>query len=339
MPPTTWDALGTGHAFASHCWYRYGQVALCGQHPFYVQVHHDDRPMAQASLWLTRNEPLLMGNGIAYRILRQAIQRWPLLVCRTPVCDQNGLMLPQGMAERSAALTCITQAAQAIARDHNVSFILFDYMPSGTQLAGTYELEVPDPDTVLANQWPDFDTYLESLSKSTRRNYRQHLKQAEQNGIRIEQRQNCPQLDRAVALIHAVYAQHDSHPAQYLRCALEHAEQVGAVWSLAYCEGQLVGCNLLFMDSGYAAMQYLGLDYSVAGAYFPLMYAALRRAIESGAHTIYGGSGAYEFKRRLGFAPTNSNHTCVLPLHPALKAVAGAMLGRATTHSSTVMHD
>jgi hypothetical protein len=41
------------------------------------------------------------------------------------------------------------------------------------------------------------------------------------------------------------------------------------------------------------------------------MYAAVRCAIESGARVLYGGGGAYELKRRLGFTKLPDNYMMV----------------------------
>jgi predicted N-acyltransferase len=48
-------------------------------------------------------------------------------------------------------------------------------------------------------------------------------------------------------------------------------------------------------------LTFLGMDYRFKYIYFQLFYEAIRYAIEQGIHTIWGGSGAYDFKTRLGF--------------------------------------
>ena len=98
---------------------------------------------------------------------------------------------------------------------------------------------------------------------------------------------------------------------------------VDAVWLKAELGERLVGCGLLLGDGGHWMMTLLGLDYAVRYAYFQLVYTAIRCAIERGARVLWGGTGAYELKGRLGFE--------VRPEHYAVFAASGRglqVLGR-----------
>jgi hypothetical protein len=72
----------------------------------------------------------------------------------------------------------------------------------------------------------------------------------------------------------------------------------------------------------------LGRDYRAPYAYFKLFYEGIRLAIESGARTLRGGSGAYDLKRRLGFKPQANNYVTFAAVSPALARLAQW----ATTH-------
>lgn len=72
--------------------------------------------------------------------------------------------------------------------------------------------------------------------------------------------------------------------------------------------GQLVGCGLLLADGESRLATLLGLDYRIPYVYFQIMYAAIRDAISDGARLLRAGSGAYDFKRRLGFQTETNNH-------------------------------
>jgi len=60
----------------------------------------------------------------------------------------------------------------------------------------------------------------------------------------------------------------------------------------------------------------LGLDYEVSQwiyVYYQLIYAVVRCAIESGCRELYGGGGAYELKRRLGFKVLPDDYMVLAP--------------------------
>ncbi len=50
--------------------------------------------------------------------------------------------------------------------------------------------------------------------------------------------------------------------------------------------------TLLGLDYGFPKWQYV---------YYQVIYGLIRTAIEAGCKELYGGGGAYELKRRLGF--------------------------------------
>jgi GNAT superfamily N-acetyltransferase len=104
---------------------------------------------------------------------------------------------------------------------------------------------------------------------------------------------------------------------------LENAEAIGAAWLAAEINGQLVGCGLLLPDGGALTLALLGLDYTAQYAYFQLMYAAIRHAIQAGASVLRGGTGAYEFKQRLGFQTEPRSSIAFYITNGVLRRVAG----------------
>ena len=107
---SAWDRLGDGQPFASYRWYRYGEVALFDCVPVYIILNQHGEPVARATFWVIRNEPL----PIPWRPARWAAQgllrRWPLFVCRSPLSSSSGLILPEPPL-RSPALEAIKQIA------------------------------------------------------------------------------------------------------------------------------------------------------------------------------------------------------------------------------------
>jgi hypothetical protein len=101
---------------------------------------------------------------------------------------------------------------------------------------------------------------------------------------------------------------HHSSVTPLARAILTHAGLVGATWLTAEIGQGLAACGLLLADGKTGVLTLLGRDYSIKFAYFQLVYAAIRRAIESGVQVLWAGSGAYELKQRLGFELVPNNY-------------------------------
>ena len=315
-----WDALATGQPFASHRWYQYGESVLTRQQPVYILVYQAERMIARATFWLIYEDPMFSEPGLHKRLMRHAVKRWPLLMCRTPLCSVSGLILPDEPTLHHETLSLIRRRITEIAERHNVSFVVFDYItPEFDALPSTSLVELPDPGTILKTPHATFDDYIASLSRSARRSYRRNMQSADEIGIRFEMRDSFDDLERALQLVYAVHEHHGSFPEPHTEIALRQAHGVGGTWLLAWIGDRLVGCGMLLQDNGAAGTVFLGLDYSERYVYFQIFYGAIRAAIEQGAHTVYGGSGAYEFKQRLGFEVVPNNFTRVQPIQPMFK--------------------
>ncbi len=124
-----WDRLGRERPFASYRWHRFGETVLTKDTPIYIILSLGGEPVARATFWLTRQEPVDTGPRIIIEyVLPLMLRRWPMLLCRFPLSSNGGLILPADPQLRQAALETITQVAQDLARKHRVSFIVFDYL-------------------------------------------------------------------------------------------------------------------------------------------------------------------------------------------------------------------
>ncbi len=320
--PEAWDALGSDRPFASYRWYRYGEAVLSDDVPVYVVVWQGETPVARAAFWLRRNEPVPISSRGVRGLVGAIMRRWPLLICQAPLADAAGLILPEPPL-RDEALAAIGHAALAQARRHGASFALCTYL--GPQAAGLVGWpaafvagELPEPGTSLSLAWPDFDTYIGSLSRSARKDYRRHGNRAADLGIEVVTRPGVEDVERALALFRNVEGRHDAAPDPWARAALGNAHLVDATWLTAEVEGQIVGSGLLLRDGEVGQLKYLGLDYEVQYAYFQLVYAALQAAIESDLRVLVGGAGAYEMKQRLGFELVDTNYVVFAGRGPLL---------------------
>jgi predicted N-acyltransferase len=306
-----WDRLGGGQPFTTYRWYCFGETILVGDVPLYVILSHQGEPVARCTFWLTRQEPVPMSSRLVRGTLQAVLRRWPLLVCRSPFASMTGLILPDSPL-RDPALEIIGQIAQALGCQHRASFVVFDYLNRDTQgvrWPNRFVLvDWLEPGTRLNIRWPDFESYVSDLRKSALKDYRRHCNRANDLGIEIKYQSHVTDVERALVLVHNVEHHHNSTPNPYARWMLENAEMVDATWLTAEIEGRIVGCGLLLGDAGMSFLALLGLDYEVRYAYFQLIYAAIRRAIETGTKVLRGGGGAYEIKQRLGFEIESDNH-------------------------------
>ena len=300
-----WDRLGKGRPFTSYRWYRFGETVLTDSTPVYIILSQGGEAVARGTFLLKRQEPVPASSKAIRRLIKMLLRRWPLLVCRSPLASTSGLILPDPPL-RDAALKIIAQIAQEEARRYQASFLVFDYLErQQTEWAGWPDVfapaTIPDPGTHLAIAWTDFESYLKHLRKSVRKDYRRHHNRAADLGIVVRRHPAVTNPNEATLLIRNVEKHHDSAPNPWVRMILENASMVDATWLTAEMANRLVGCGLLLGDGDVRFLALLGLDYSVQYAYFQLVYAAIRCAIEEGIQVLWGGSGAYKMKQRMGF--------------------------------------
>jgi predicted N-acyltransferase len=308
-----WDHLSQDRPFASYRWYRFGETVLADNVPFYIILSHHGEPVARGTFWLRSREQLSISSMVVRYLIETLLRHRPLLVCRAPLVDSSGLILPEEQALREAALKIVSRVAQEQAQQFWASFLLFDYLgEEETQYAGWPETFLPttisDPGTYMAIAWRDFDSYLRHLSRKGRKHYRQHCRQAAELGIEVTLQPEVTDMDRTIRLTRNVEKKHRSAPYPWTEGLLENADMVDATWITARIGGRLVGSELVMNDAGVYCVKALGLDYSVPFVYFMLGYADIRYAIEQGARILRWGSGASDAKRRLGFQFEDNNY-------------------------------
>lgn len=323
--PQTWGALVDDRRFASFSWYQFAEKVMADDQPVYVLLHREGAPVACSTFWLKRREVLPLTSPIINAIMQQLVRRWPLLICRSPLASTSGLIL-QPQVQPQAALAAMTAAACNFGQLHRVSFVLYDYLDNGEINQAEWPVSfspvvIPNPGTFLDVDRPDFESYLESLKSSARKDYRRHHNRAVDRGITVTAHREITQIEEALVLIRNVEQHHGTPPNPYTRNVLEHAHLVDPIWLMAHINDRLVGCGLLLRDQDALLLTLLGLDYEERYIYFQLVYAAIREGISSGCRVLRGGGGAYEIKTRLGFEIESQNHVMISSTHALLRQV------------------
>lgn len=303
--PQEWDALSAGRPFQGYRWYRYGEQVMSDCQPTYIVLRLGGEPAARATLWRVKNEPLPLPPGKIRDFVQALFRRWPLLICRSPLSNSSGLVLPEPPL-RAPALSVLANLAREQLRQQGGSFLLFDYLTEAESgLAGWpgdfLSFDISDPGTILYNRWESFDEYLASGNKKDRQHYKRALREARQLGIEITQMLTVENLHDALELIRQVEARHGSPPNPWARAMLEHLAMVNGIFLQAKIADRLVGCGLLLEDEQTQLTAALGLAKDVPFVYFQLLYASLQLALEHRVKALRWGSGAYQVKQQLGF--------------------------------------
>lgn len=308
-----WNATASDYPFASYRWYEFGETVLDDANSLYILLTLDGEPVARATFWLLRHEPLPVPLKLVRSAMATAFRRWPLLMCRTPLTDISGLILPQDPELRNAALRTFAEIARDWGREHGASFTVFDYLVDEEFTIKDFPvIEISGPSTRFLNRWDSFDDYFKQLGSSARKDFNRHRNRAADIGLVVQAQNHVTNIDRAIELIRNVDRHHDTPPNPYLRRVLENVHMVDTTWLTAEIDGRMVGCGLLMGDGAARILTCLGLDYDVQYVYFQMVYNAVRCAIEEKVQLVRGGGGAYEFKHRLGFEPVNNTQIAVV---------------------------
>lgn len=310
--PEAWDTLSGNRPFQSARWYRFGERVMADCRPIYIILTLENRPIARATFWVVRNEPLPV-SPLVRAWLAPSLRRRPLLICRSPLSNSSGLILPEGPWQEDA-LKMIAQAASKELHKLDGSFLIFDYL-DGSQTkrpgwpAQFKPSKIADPGTRLALEWKDFESYLRSNTKfRIHQHFRRTSQEAADLGIQVTRHAGFDSLDPALELIHNVERRHGSMSNPWAAGMLEHMQMVESTWLTARIGKRLVGCLLLLADNGVQIASLPGLTEDVPFAYFMLLYEAIQEALEKKLSLLRWGSGAYETKRRLGFELELNNH-------------------------------
>jgi hypothetical protein len=303
-----WNQLSGERPFSSYTWYAFGEKVLQDFPPTYIFLMHAGQPVARATFWLKRREWLPINSKALRFGAEKLLQRWPLFACETPLACVSGLILPES-SDRALALEKISRTARELAVQSGAAYALFGYIDRQDAVQTTWPetyspVSYSDAETSLDVLWPDFESYIKHLAKSTRRNIRLHNKEADKLAIAIQIQPSVTAIDEAMTLIQNVETHHQVGHRPWARAMLQNASMVDSRWISARIGDRLVGCCSLYSDGYAQTATLLGLDYSYPQSiyvYYQLIYAAIRCAVENGCKKLYGGGGAYELKRRLGF--------------------------------------
>jgi Acetyltransferase (GNAT) domain len=172
-------------------------------------------------------------------------------------------------------------------------------LPSGfTRLPGL-------PTAVLDLPFSDFEAYLDSLSKATRKDMRRKLRTFKD--IRVEQRR---QIDDVVEQVSTLYGQTVAHsdlqfeylPADYFRELLRSLAPEASIF-LYWHDSELVAFNFVIETADRLIDKYIGMNYAVVprfNLYFNSWLHNARYCIERGIPLYQSGQAFYEPKLRLG---------------------------------------
>jgi hypothetical protein len=316
--PEDWDRLSARHMFSSYRCYSFWEK-VTSDLPIYIILRSNGSAVARGTFWLSRQEPLPVPFLIR-RVMKPVLTRWPPLICRSAWWSgPSGLILPDPPL-RDEALAALVQCGLEQSRKNKASYLAFDYLSKEETEWGWpkvfFSPQEFDLGTRLDIIWPDFESFLMSLAHSTRRNYRQHCKNAAELGITVKRYPVVTAVDETLRLIRNVEKHFQTAPNPWARSMLENASMVDATWLAAEKDSRLVGSLLLLGEGRMRFLTLLGLDYSIDWTYYQLVYEAIRCAIDEKVSFLRGGGGAYEFKRRLGFRWENDNYLLAAPTSP-----------------------
>ena len=315
-----WDSLSASLPFQSYRWCQLGERILADCQLTILLVRDQDKPLARATLWLVRDEPLPLPAALRTGF-RYYLQNHPLLICRSPLSDSSGLILTDN-SNQEAKHALITAAQNELKIQH-ASFLLFDFLDSAQNNwpNNFKKLIIADPGTFMEINWHDFESYLDAGDKKDRQHYKRIQNKSKEYGLELTYHHNVADIERASQLIQNVSDRFSSAPNPWMRGLLENLQMVDSTWLEVHQGGELVGCGALVRDNGVQLSTALGLAKDVPYAYFLLVYAAIQQAIEHQIKTIRFGSGAYDVKRRLGFKLEDNNHIVLTANHALSKGI------------------
>jgi predicted N-acyltransferase len=322
-----WDELSAGRPFQSHRWYRFGEHVMNDSRPVYLLACRGDEVIGRAALWKIRNEPLPLSPGVGRTITESTVRRRPLLICRSPLSNSSGLILPDDPL-RVEASRLLSEAALDISRQGGCLALVFDFLGREECEGWRKEftpIQLEDPGTILHNRWNNLEAYLEDGNKKDRQHYKRTIREAEKLGIKIEKRGKVQDVTAALKLIRNVDRRHGNSPNPWMGGLLENLEMAQGTWLEATQHGKLVGCGALFEDNDTQLTTALGLAENVPYVYLLLTYASLEDAFQKKVRALRWGSGAYEVKKGLGFELEDNNHIVVSSASIIIRALLKAI--------------
>ncbi len=325
----SWDRLSAGRPFTSHRWYRYGESVLADCEPTYIILYRHGQPVARATCWRTANEPLPIEPALLRQGLQFLLKRWPLLICRSPLSNTSGLILPASDSREPARKT-IAEITLKLSQHNKDSFTIFDFLSKGETANWPKSFAVStvsNPGTLMPLRWPSFEAYLAAGNKKDRQHYKRTLREAENLGIRVTYHSCVERIEEALPLIRNLERRHDTAANPWVQGILEHIEMVNGTYLAATIGERLVGCGVILEDNGAQMTAALGLVDDVPYVYLMLVYESLKAAFGHDIHLLRWGSGAYDVKQRLGFSLEDNDSISFAASSPFLQRM-GQWLGK-----------
>jgi predicted N-acyltransferase len=329
-----WDRAVSGVPFSSHAWLSYGERIHAADRPVYQITDREGLHEMACVCWVRRREQLPISAGIIRSLLERFLIRRPLVTCQTAVAGLSGLFTGSEPGYSGSGLSGLAAGMIDVLEEARGSFLIVPYLDLRTASnpgwgAGFLSV-VMSPSTVLSIRWSTFTEYLAGLQQSVRKDYRRKRNQAKRLGLRTHLRLEPPEPGRAHALIRSVERKHRAAPLPHLDALITARPVPGGKWIVVEREGETVGCGLILRDRRWLVLTALGIADDSPNVYFELMFEAIAHAIESGAAGVFGGGGAYDFKRRLGFLPTEETRVLFYARNPRLRRLGAWLAARET---------
>jgi len=316
---TEWNNLSSDLPFQSHSWYAFGERVMGDCEPIYLLAYLHGKLLGRGCFWVIRNEPLPQYAKRWRFVLKPMLQKWPLLICRSPLSYTSGLVLPEDMVMRKEVIDLFVHTALAQGHQKGCSFLLFDFLSkeeNGQWPADLWVLEMPGPGTVMYNTWQDFDDYLAHGNKKDRQHYKRTVREAEKLHITIKRHVHVEVGSKVLALIRNVESQHGAPHNPWTVSMIQNMEMVKGTFLIATIDEKIIGCGLLLEDNNAQMASALGLSGDVPYVYLMLVYEGIKIALEHKLNLLRWGSGAYDVKQRLGFIHEDNSLSAFTPIHP-----------------------
>lgn len=324
---SAWDRLAMGKPFASPRWMRFGEAVMSDCESFHVHLYLGGILVSRATFWRVRSEPLPLP-PLARTPIAAYLRKRPLLICRSPLANWTGLILPEDPALRDLARNAFLKTGLRLLEETRGSALLFDFLdaPDLDWPLNVTVTEVADPGTRLDIRWASFENFLAGSDKRGRQHYKRVQREADALCLEHSLHTSVTNMDEALPLIRGVEKKFRAAPNPWTQSLLENASMTGGLWQEVRQSGHLVGCGLLLEDNGVMLATALGIANEVQYAYFLLVYGCMHEAIARNVKMLRLGSGAYDAKRRLGFQLETNNHTAILSNSSALNRLAKWMV-------------
>ncbi|MDH5605877.1 MAG: GNAT family N-acetyltransferase [Anaerolineae bacterium] len=332
--PVLWDQLGRHEPFTSHKWYLFAETVLQKDTPLYIIVSKDQQPVGRAAFWVKREEALPVTSLVGKLGINLLFKLWPLMICQSPMANAGGLILPDS-DQRTVVFDLIMEEAAKQMGEYKASFLVLDFMTRSDAEHLRFEgnlvpVELPEQGTYLNILWNNFEGFISNLSAKERKNYRQNRNKAAKLGVQIRVMERSPAIEETMALIAAHDKSYRTPVNPWTENMLEYSHLVNSVWIGAYVGEKLVGCGLLLEDNGSWVATAMGRDYDYPYVYFVIGYESIKYVIENGGGILRWGTGAYQYKKRLGFQLEDTNFVSFMAgnklVHTLLEKFAGQLV-------------